>query len=493
MKKYLPSLQTAMGTLALSIMSTGITVHANEDTKLRSVPLASAEFGSITPLIVGGDPVAQGDRSYQVSLGNGGCGGTIIADQWILTAAHCISSSWPGSVRVGVNSLSSNQGEVHNVIQTIVHENYSSAGSGNDIALLKVSGSINSNYVRAKLPTDAVMQAAGAPGDMAVVSGWGRLSSGGTSPDILHEVSVPVVSNETCNSAAAYNGSINNTMICAGYQQGGKDSCQGDSGGPMVVSYMNEIYSIGVVSWGHGCAAPNKYGVYARTSTFVDWINNKIDGTTIPNDPIELENKVTQTASGTQGDEKHFYLDIPAGASVSNLNFDMSGGTGDADLYVKFGAAPTSSSYDCRPFKNGNTESCNVTDIQSGRYHVMLRAYSNFSNAQLTASYDGGVTDGLLENGVARVVSGNSGEQKHFYIDVPAGVSSLNFEISGGSGDADLYMLFGAQPTLEQHQCRPYLNGNNETCTVSNVQQGRYHVMLNGYSQFSNVSLVATH
>ena len=149
---------------------------------------------------------------------------------------------------------------------------------------------------------------------MQIVSGWGRLSSGGTSPDILQEVTVPVVSNATCNSASSYNGSINDTMICAGYQQGGKDSCQGDSGGPMVAAYQNEIYSIGVVSWGHGCAAPNKYGVYARTSKFVDWINSKIGGTQIPNDPIELQNKVTQSVSANQGEEKYFYLDIADGA-----------------------------------------------------------------------------------------------------------------------------------------------------------------------------------
>ncbi|MBL8297519.1 MAG: PPC domain-containing protein, partial [Rhodanobacteraceae bacterium] len=80
-----------------------------------------------------------------------------------------------------------------------------------------------------------------------------------------------------------------------------------------------------------------------------------------------------------------FTLAVPAGAT--NLKFVLSGGTGDADLYVKFGSAPTLSSYDCRPFQGGNNETCNITTVQAGTYYVMLNGYAAYSGASLTGSY----------------------------------------------------------------------------------------------------------
>jgi serine protease len=76
---------------------------------------------------------------------------------------------------------------------------------------------------------------------------------------------------------------------------------------------------------------------------------------------------------------------VPQGAT--NLGFVMNGGTGDADLYVQYGAAPTTSNYDCRPYKGGNSESCPITNVQSGTYYAMLKGYSAFSGVSLTASY----------------------------------------------------------------------------------------------------------
>ncbi|ASJ96370.1 S8 family serine peptidase [Shewanella marisflavi] len=110
-----------------------------------------------------------------------------------------------------------------------------------------------------------------------------------------------------------------------------------------------------------------------------------------------LENGVAKTnLTGVKGDELHFSIDVPAGAS--DLNFAMSGGTGDADLYVQYGAAPTLSSYDCRPWKGGNSESCPVSTPQAGTYYVMVQGYSDFSGVSLTASYteqsSGGNTGG---------------------------------------------------------------------------------------------------
>ncbi|HEX4895932.1 MAG TPA: S8 family peptidase [Solimonas sp.] len=108
-----------------------------------------------------------------------------------------------------------------------------------------------------------------------------------------------------------------------------------------------------------------------------------------PPGPTALSNGVALTnLSGATGSQAFFTLTVPAGAT--GLKFEMSGGTGDADLYVKFGAAPTTSVYDCRPYLNGNTETCSITTAQAGTYHVMLNAYSAYSGVSLKGSYSTG-------------------------------------------------------------------------------------------------------
>ncbi|MCG8460927.1 MAG: PPC domain-containing protein, partial [Holophagales bacterium] len=88
--------------------------------------------------------------------------------------------------------------------------------------------------------------------------------------------------------------------------------------------------------------------------------------------------------SGSTGNEQFFTLAVPSGAS--NLSFDISGGTGDADLYVRFGAAPTTSTWDCRPYLVGNSETCTFDPASSGTYHIMVRAYSSYSGATVTTT-----------------------------------------------------------------------------------------------------------
>ena len=105
--------------------------------------------------------------------------------------------------------------------------------------------------------------------------GFGRLSSGGSAPDVLQQVKVPIVSDSRCRRA--YGSSIHDSMICAGLDQGGKDSCQGDSGGPMVCEAGGKFFLEGVVSWGIGCAAPGKYGVYARVRYLRKWIDETMN------------------------------------------------------------------------------------------------------------------------------------------------------------------------------------------------------------------------
>ncbi len=215
------------------------------------------------------------------------------------------------------------------------------------------------------------------------------------------------------------------------------------------------------------------------------------DGSTPPPPPPggnELENGVSVSFSGASGSETDYTFEVPSDAS--NVSFDMTGGSGDADLYVKFGSAPTTSSYDCRPYKNGNTESCDFS-AQTGTYYVMVRGYTSYSNVNLVATHDGGGTNPPPAGGSATLenLSGASGSFTHYYVDIPAGMSSLNVQMSGGSGDADLYVRRGSQPTTSSYDCRPYKYGNNESCSFSNPAQDRWYISIRGYSAYSGVTL----
>ncbi len=123
----------------------------------------------------------------------------------------------------------------------------------------------------------------------------------------------------------------------------------------------------------------------------------------------ELENGVPRTGlSGAQGSVQYFTLEVPADAT--NLKFVTSGGTGDADMYVKFGSQPTTTSYDCRPYLNGNNETCSISNVQAGTYHVMIRGYSAFSGLSLTGSYDTGGGGGTqtYTNGTDYAINDNA-------------------------------------------------------------------------------------
>lgn len=162
------------------------------------------------------------------------------------------------------------------------------------------------------------------------------------------------------------------------------------------------------------------------------------------------------------------------------------------------GQKPTTTSYQCRPYQNGNNESCNFTAPTAGRWYVMVQGYSNYANAQLTASYNlnggGNCTDtNCLTNGVPVTnLSGATGTETLYKIVVPAN-SQLNITTSGGTGDVDLYVKAGAVPTTTSYDCRPYKNGNNESCSITVTQAGTYHVMLRGYANYSGVQLSASY
>ncbi|MFY0528969.1 M4 family metallopeptidase [Archangium gephyra] len=135
-------------------------------------------------------------------------------------------------------------------------------------------------------------------------------------------------------------------------------------------------------------AAEQLYGAGAaeKTSVTQAWTAVGVGVATPPATSTALSNGVTLTGiSGASASLKYYHLDVPASRAVT---FTMSGGTGDADMYVKFGSQPSTTSYDCRPYKAGNSETCSFTaKTSSGRYHVMLRGYSSYSGTTLKGQY----------------------------------------------------------------------------------------------------------
>lgn len=210
-----------------------------------------------------------------------------------------------------------------------------------------------------------------------------------------------------------------------------------------------------------------------------------------PPSALALQNGQPVTnLSGAQNSERRFTVTVPAGAS--NLVIAMSGGSGDADLYVRFGSEPTTSAFDCRPYLNGNNETCTFAAPQAGTYHVMVRGFSAYSGVSLQATWSTAPSNALQNNVPVTNLSGAAGSERRYVVQVPSGARNLRIEISGGSGDADLYVRFGVQPTTSAFDCRPFRSGNNEVCTFTTPQVGTYHVMIRGYSSYSGVTLRAS-
>jgi serine protease len=206
-------------------------------------------------------------------------------------------------------------------------------------------------------------------------------------------------------------------------------------------------------------------------------------------DKVLADGEAKTGLSGSQGGQDFYTMEIPA--NTSKVTFTMSGGTGDADLYVKAGSKPTTSSYDCRPYKGGNNEVCTIDNPTAGTYHVMLQGYSAYTGVSLQGDLTTGAT-GPQPGGITETnLSASRSSWVRKTVEIPAGMTSFTVTISGGSGDADLYVRQGSQPTTSTYDCRPYKSGNAETCTFTNPQAGTWHIGLRAYSTFSGVTLDA--
>lgn len=241
--------------------------------------------------IVGGEDADISDYPWQVALMIGNqqfCGGSIIHEEWILTAAHCVADGiQPEYIRAGVTNWNDPSGQDMAIEEIIWHPGYGSVPQNPyvfDIALIRLSNPLdlsgdNAKAIRPVSPEDA-LNGLTDPGVLTAISGWGATSQGGPGSIVLQVAFVPIVSNEDAMDPGFYPpGSITEDMLTAGFlEEGGVDACQGDSGGPLAVPDGNGGWKLaGVTSWGVGCAQPGYPGVYARVSYFYDWMEEYIE------------------------------------------------------------------------------------------------------------------------------------------------------------------------------------------------------------------------
>ncbi|KAG5895056.1 hypothetical protein JTB14_021023 [Gonioctena quinquepunctata] len=261
-------------------------------TKPINLTVPKCDYNSV-PLIVGGEPASAGEFPFMVAVGFNSsdqpfrCGGTLISDRYVLTAAHCTftrDAGPPSVVRLGELDLSSDQdGSEHMdypVEKVILHPQYEYPWKYNDLALLRTRRKVElTNFIRpACLYTRSNIEY-----QTGVATGWGRTDFAGDNSDRLMKVTLNIYDNQQCYRTYQNNKDlpkgITSTMMCAGELEGGKDTCQGDSGGPLLITKEGnqcKFYIVGITSFGKSCGQINTPAVYTRVSEYVPWIEETI-------------------------------------------------------------------------------------------------------------------------------------------------------------------------------------------------------------------------
>jgi len=236
--------------------------------------------------IIGGSEANEDRYSYAVSFQDDighFCGGSLIAQDVVLTAAHC--KGGPYNVVLGRHDLNDDDGQVIPMKQEIPHPGYDSYSTDNDFMVVFLEEPVSA--INVDLVSLNSQSSVPSVGQDVTAMGWGVTDiSDDNLPlsDVLMQVGVNVISNEDCDVSEGtidgwddnYHDQITQNMLCASRNQ--RDSCQGDSGGPLVVKggSANSDVQVGVVSWGVSCAHEDFPGVYARLDKTYSWIERQV-------------------------------------------------------------------------------------------------------------------------------------------------------------------------------------------------------------------------
>ncbi|XP_037819911.1 serine protease snake [Lucilia sericata] len=240
------------------------------------------------PLIVGGEITQREEYPHMAALGwtqsdkelKWGCGGTLISDLFVLTAAHCATSGGkpPDMVRLGTQNLNRTTEDQQDIkiLIIILHPKYRSSSYYHDIALLKLTRRVRFSQ---HIQPACLWQLPDLEMSTAIATGWGRTEFLGPKSDELQKVDLNIIDQKTCKEIYRKERRLPRGIIegqfCAGHLEGGKDTCQGDSGGPLhaeLPEFNCVKFIIGITSFGKFCAAPNAPGVYTKIYSYLDWI-----------------------------------------------------------------------------------------------------------------------------------------------------------------------------------------------------------------------------
>ncbi|MCG7985260.1 MAG: trypsin-like serine protease [Candidatus Thiodiazotropha lotti] len=253
--------------------------------------------GSINPRIIGGSPAESNAYPWMTALisktdSEQFCGGSLIDERWVITAAHCVQSESAGDIQVYIGGLSltdRSDGEIHDISYIYIHPDY---GDDHDLALLRLAEPSSKQPITM---SSREFDNGLTDGSNLIVTGWGLTSKdeNATGSFELLKADVPLRNHTQCvvNYLDNDGTEITDNMICAGSTDGTKDSCNGDSGGPlMALDGENKLNLLGIVSFGsiEGCANASLPGVYTRVSRYLEWIDANMNGLTVTLSGLEI-------------------------------------------------------------------------------------------------------------------------------------------------------------------------------------------------------------